>query len=189
MVHKSRFVGIGAVTLLACSTPLHESADIESAQTVADGGAAHGATDGATDAAIDGGAFEPEAATEAASDARDANALDARDAPEGSAEVTVTVGGPSGMGFFPSDVTIQVGQTVHWVWSGTRMHNVVSGTPDGTADNRFCSPNDTNCANAPLSPPGTTYDHTFTQTGTYSYFCAPHVLFGMTGTITVVAQN
>jgi plastocyanin len=32
---------------------------------------------------------------------------------------------------------------------------------------------------------GATYDHTFTTTGTFPYYCSVHFFLGMTGTITV----
>src|SRR5262249_44641322 len=70
-----------------------------------------------------------------------------------------------------------------WVWASD-FHNVVSGQ-GGVADGTFCSPSDANCAAAPLSTTGATYEHTFTQAGTYPYFCTPHRSIGMTGTIVV----
>ena len=72
---------------------------------------------------------------------------------------------------------------MRWTW-GSSGHNVVSGT-GGNADGKFCSPSDSGCDHAPLSNGGTTYEHTFMQTGTFPYFCAAHVSFGMTGTIKV----
>jgi plastocyanin len=93
------------------------------------------------------------------------------------------VGGSGAFSFTPANLTISVGDTVRWTW-GSSGHNVVSGT-GGTADGKFCSPSDSGCANAPLSNGGTTYEHTFTQAGTFPYFCAAHVSFGMTGTIKV----
>ncbi|GEM_PF-802002 len=95
---------------------------------------------------------------------------------------TVMVG-DGGLTFSPANLTIHAGDTVHWVWAGC-CHNVVSGM-DGTSDGRFCSPNDTGCATAPLSGAGTTYDHTFPTTGTFPYYCSAHFALGMTGTITV----
>jgi plastocyanin len=95
----------------------------------------------------------------------------------------VTVG-PNGMLVFsPDPVTISVGDTVRWTW-GSSGHSVTSGTPC-TVDGQFCSPNDTNCSAGVLSNMGAVYQHTFTQAGTYSYFCHVHCAFGMTGTINV----
>ncbi len=95
----------------------------------------------------------------------------------------VTVG-PTGMLVFsPSTVTISVGDTVRWTWASSG-HSVTSGTPC-TVDGQFCSPDDMNCSLGVLSNMGTVYEHTFTQAGTYSYFCHAHCALGMTGTVTV----
>jgi uncharacterized protein (TIGR03118 family) len=96
---------------------------------------------------------------------------------------TVMVGDGGALTFAPADLTIQVGDTVRWVW-GSSGHSVVSGT-NGNADNQFCSPSNTGCDNPPLSSRGTTYEHTFTQAGTVPYYCSVHFQLGMTGTITV----
>ena len=97
----------------------------------------------------------------------------------------VTVG-PNGMLVFsPDPVNISVGDTVRWTW-GSSGHSVTSGNPC-TADGQFCSPNDMNCSAGTLSNIGAVYEHTFTQAGTYSYFCASHCGFGMTGTINVAS--
>ena len=99
------------------------------------------------------------------------------------ATVTVTVGQGGANTFTPQAVTINVGDTVKWVWA-SGGHNVVSGT-GGTADNKFCSPNNATCGTTPTSVAGTTYSFTFATKGSYPYFCKPHVGAGMTGTITV----
>lgn len=105
-------------------------------------------------------------------------------APPSPAGQTVTVRvGAGGLSFDPASVTIHAGDTVHWVWS-SGGHNVVGGSA-GSADGSFCSPGGATCAAAPLLGSGTTYDHTFTQAGTFPYFCAAHFAFGMVGTVTV----
>ena len=96
---------------------------------------------------------------------------------------TVMVGEGGALVFTPANLTIHVGDTVRWVW-GSNNHSVVSGT-DGNADNRFCSPSDSACANPPLSNQGATYEHTFAHVGTFPYYCSVHFSLGMTGTITV----
>jgi plastocyanin len=96
---------------------------------------------------------------------------------------TVMVGEGGALVFTPANLTIHVGDTVRWVW-GSPGHSVVSGT-DGNADNRFCSPSDSGCANPPLSNQGATYEHTFAHAGTFPYYCSVHFSLGMTGTITV----
>jgi len=96
---------------------------------------------------------------------------------------TVMVGDGGALVYTPADLTINVGDTVRWMW-GSSGHSVVSGT-NGNADNQFCSPSNTGCDNPPLSSRGTTYEHTFTQAGTFPYYCSVHFSLGMTGTITV----
>jgi uncharacterized protein (TIGR03118 family) len=96
---------------------------------------------------------------------------------------TVMVGEGGSLVFTPADLTINVGDTVRWVWMSSG-HSVVSGT-DGNADNQFCSPSNTGCDNPPLSRNGFTFEHTFTQPGTFPYYCSVHFSLGMTGTITV----
>lgn len=102
---------------------------------------------------------------------------------DGGAPVThdVTVG--SGFMFAPSALTICAGDTVRWTWA-TGGHTVTSGA-NCTPDNQFCSPNDTNCAAGATSAANAVYTHTFPTPGTYPYFCVPHCMAGMTGTITV----
>ncbi len=93
--------------------------------------------------------------------------------------------GQGGFSFAPPTVTIQVGDTVHWVWSAGG-HTVTSGG-SCTADNLFCSPSNLNCAAGANSASGATYDHVFPSVGSFPYFCRPHCSFGMTGTVIVQA--
>ncbi len=111
--------------------------------------------------------------------------------PAATTTTTVPAGGPAivqvGPGnsfrFDPPEVRIRAGGSVRWRFASAG-HNVVSGS-GGTPDGRFCSPNDQACALSPLAPPGTSYERTFTEPGTYPYFCAPHVLLNMTGRVIV----
>jgi plastocyanin len=89
--------------------------------------------------------------------------------------------------FVPDTVNIFVGDTVRWTW-GSDDHSVTSGT-SCTADGQFCSPDNTNCDAGVLNNTGFVYEHTFTQAGTYSYFCALHCFAGMTGVINVMPQS
>lgn len=79
--------------------------------------------------------------------------------------------------FDPPSVTIKVGQTVRWTWSGG-VHNVVSGAacPPEPGDGKFKS-------GAPMA--GGTFDKKFETAGTYPYYCEPHCSTGMKGEIVV----
>ena len=79
--------------------------------------------------------------------------------------------------FSPPDLTVPVGTTVRWVNQDAIAHTVTSGISDGTAgtpDGRFDSS---------FIDPGDNFTFTFTEPGTYPYFCVPHPF--MNGTITV----
>jgi plastocyanin len=90
---------------------------------------------------------------------------------------TIQVLGPGGGNRFePTEVTIQAGETVEWVWpAGSQAHNVV---PDGTQPTSSGS-----LQNGPA-----TYSFTFTTAGTYDFHCANHGNVGgvgMSGTVIV----
>jgi len=81
----------------------------------------------------------------------------------------------SGLTFTPQNVTINVGDTVEWVWVGS-FHSTTSGTPgnpDGIWDSGILTA-------------GATFSFTFTTPGTFNYFCTPHGgCCGMVGSVTV----
>lgn len=92
--------------------------------------------------------------------------------------------GPGGVRVFsPATVNIAVGDTVRWTWQSD-FHSVTSGSECGP-DEVFCSPSDSDCGNSTLSNTGAVYSHTFTQAGSYTYFCALHCFSGMSGTVNV----
>jgi len=81
--------------------------------------------------------------------------------------------------FNPSVTIVAEGATVTWVNTSSEVHTVTSGS-QGNHDGRFDSGN---------MAPGDEYSYTFESTGTYHYYCIPHLAAGMTGTISVVADN
>jgi plastocyanin/N-acetylneuraminic acid mutarotase len=91
--------------------------------------------------------------------------------------------GQGGDVFVPDTVNISVGDTVRWTWAESG-HSVTSGDPC-TADGQFCSPNNTNCGQCMTSSQGSMYEFTFTQAGSFSYFCCVHCAIGMTGVVNV----
>ena len=104
--------------------------------------------------------------------------------PSGGQVFDVAVG-QGGFTFDPDTLSISVGDTVRWTWFGNG-HSVTSGdSASCTADGQFCSPDNMNCEQGVLSNTGTVYEFTFTDEGSFSYFCVAHCAFGMVGTIDV----
>ena len=91
----------------------------------------------------------------------------------GGSTKTVEVGAGSGTSFAPEEVTIAPGDTVVWEWTGEGgAHNVVA------EDGAFNS-------GSPEEGSGITFEHTFQETGEFSYYCEPHEAVGMVGTVIV----
>src|SRR5262249_15520911 len=90
------------------------------------------------------------------------------------ATFTVTVAPSFSNTFSPSSLTINVGDTVTWVWAGPG-HSETSGDPCIAHRQR-----DSGVQNDPFS-----FSFTFTSAGTYPYFCTVHCISGMTGQIIV----
>jgi halocyanin-like protein len=91
----------------------------------------------------------------------------------GQSEVTVNVGAEGGLVFSPPAIKVTTGTTVVWEWTGKGgMHNVVHD--DGDFESEF------------HSEAGSTFERTFSSTGTYRYYCAPHKARGMKGAVYVV---
>ncbi len=95
----------------------------------------------------------------------------------------------AGMSFSPAHSTIDVGDTVRWVWLAG-IHDVESGTSGANiGDGKFS-------AGDPVFAPHTfqvVFDRTFLDANpmpnnVYPYYCSVHFGFGMTGTITVIIR-
>jgi plastocyanin/N-acetylneuraminic acid mutarotase len=103
--------------------------------------------------------------------------------PAGGGQIFDVAVGQGGDVFVPDTVNISVGDTVRWTWA-EGGHSVTSGDLC-TADGQFCSPNNTNCGQCVTSNQGFVYEFTFTQAGSFSYFCCVHCAIGMTGVVNV----
>lgn len=77
--------------------------------------------------------------------------------------------------FTPENLEVEVGTTVTWINDSNEIHTVTSGT-NGNHDGIF---------NSGEVQPDEEYSYTFDETGTYDYYCIPHLNVGMTGTVTV----
>jgi len=74
----------------------------------------------------------------------------------------------------PADVTINAGDTVHWMNVDTAAHTVTGGSPANGPSGVFDSS---------LVMGDAVYEFTFEETGSYDYFCMVHPW--MTGSVTV----
>ena len=92
-----------------------------------------------------------------------------------SVEITVGAEGNGGaFAFGPAAVRVTPGTEVVWKWTGDGGgHNVLSAG-DGPLD-----------SGSLVSEAGTTYSHTFENTGTFTYVCSPHKGLGMKGAVVV----
>jgi glucose/arabinose dehydrogenase/plastocyanin len=88
--------------------------------------------------------------------------------------VTVHVGPNGSMSYSPDPVSINVGDTVQWIWDSS-SHSVTSGT--GTPNGQFNS----GLHNVPF-----TFSQTFMNAGTFPYYCTFHGV-GMSSSVQVTA--
>tara|TARA_B100000927_G_C16226521_1_gene373616 strand:+ start:262 stop:603 length:342 start_codon:yes stop_codon:yes gene_type:complete len=87
--------------------------------------------------------------------------------------VDITMGSNGNLIFDPSDVTIDAGETIHFVNGMLPPHNIiVEGRADLSRESLMFSP-------------GESQDILFADAGDYDFFCGPHQGAGMTGTIHV----
>src|SRR6056297_2838116 len=91
----------------------------------------------------------------------------------------VIVGPGGSLVYEPADLTIAPGTTVNFVWESDNHNIVVDSQPDdanweGTAGSE-----------TQTYDTGHEYSYTFETTGTYEYYCQPHLTAGMEASITV----
>src|SRR5438445_10390219 len=92
-----------------------------------------------------------------------------------SMHVTISIQPPNvGTPFDPKEVHIIPNSTVTWINNDNVTHTVTSGDPQKGADGKFDSR---------LLKPGKEFSHTFTEIGTFNYYCQVHP--AMIGTIVV----
>lgn len=103
-------------------------------------------------------------------------------APAAAETYTVKMGTDSGMlQFDPPKLTIKQGDTVKWVMNKVPPHNAVFD--DAKIGDKALAKKLSH--DKLLFSPGESTETTFTEPGTYPYFCQPHRGAGMQGTIIV----
>jgi|TARA_R100000084_G_scaffold84143_1_gene39522 plastocyanin len=87
--------------------------------------------------------------------------------------VDVKMGSNGNLVFDPSDITIEAGETIHFVNGMLPPHNIiVEGRADLSRESLMFNP-------------GEVQDIKFTDAGDYDFFCGPHQGAGMIGQIHV----
>lgn len=86
--------------------------------------------------------------------------------PNGAADYVIEVGPDGEPVFSPESLTISVTEKVKWVWRSDR-HNIIPATEGNGWEG-------TPGADDDLYYEGYTYEHTFTSTGTFEYYCEYH---------------
>ena len=87
--------------------------------------------------------------------------------------IDVSMGSNGNLIFDPSDVTIEAGETVHFINGMLPPHNIiVEGRADLSRESLMFNP-------------GEVQDIKFVDPGDYAFFCGPHQGAGMVGTIHV----
>lgn len=86
----------------------------------------------------------------------------------------------SGATWVPNDLTIDVGDTVEWIFTAG-SHTVTEGTDDMTP------PVGSKLFDEPLNAGSPLFSFTFTAEGDVDFYCRPHLVIGMTGVIHVQA--
>ena len=92
--------------------------------------------------------------------------------PSPTAALNVTTVATKDNYYVPANLTVNVGTTVVWTNEGTDIHTATSYAtgPGGTGY----------IWNSGILNPKQSYNYTFTQTGTFNYFCGVHptIMFG-----------
>jgi plastocyanin len=92
--------------------------------------------------------------------------------------------------FEPENITITTGQSVTWINASTIPHTATGDpalNPVAEAFPEYAQlPAEATPWDSGMLQPGESFTYTFTVPGTYHYFCIPHVLSGMQGSIEVL---
>jgi plastocyanin len=109
---------------------------------------------------------------------------------------TSTVEMTDGLKFEPKRIRVSVGTEVTWENVGSIGHTVTAyedGIPEGAEyfasggfDSQQAAKDGYADGQGGNVPKGESYSHTFETTGTYEYYCIPHEMNGMVGTVKVV---
>ncbi|MGF1638568.1 MAG: plastocyanin/azurin family copper-binding protein [Cyclobacteriaceae bacterium] len=97
----------------------------------------------------------------------------AREVPNGGSDAKLHQIRIEGMRFVPKILDVTVGDTVLWINHSAMAHNVIS---------------ENLTFQSAMLPKNGEFTFVFTKAGTYPYYCQPHKIMGMKGTILVKAK-
>lgn len=100
-------------------------------------------------------------------------------------EATVTVEMTDALTFEPAHVTIRPGRTVRWTNPSEVKHTVTADPALAIEPDHVRLPEGAKTFNSGPVGTGESWSHAFTVPGRYEYFCIPHELDGMVGTVVV----
>jgi plastocyanin len=87
--------------------------------------------------------------------------------------------------FQPASLTIPKGSTVTWKNTSQMEHTVTADPAKAAKKGDAALPDGVAPFDSGMIGAGQSYSHTFDVPGTYKYFCLPHEMLGMVGTVTV----
>jgi len=97
----------------------------------------------------------------------------------------ITIRMTSSYEFAPKTLTIKAGDTILWKNDSSAVHTVTDDPALASAKQDATTPPGAEPFNSGPVEPGKQYSRTFAVPGTYKYFCVPHEVVGMVGTIVV----
>lgn len=100
-------------------------------------------------------------------------------------EPASTVSMSNQLAFEPALITIKAGETVRFVNDSALPHTVTADPTKARNSDSTSLPEGAETFDSGILAAGESFSRTFTKPGTYQYFCIPHEMAGMTGTIIV----
>ena len=87
--------------------------------------------------------------------------------------------------YLPATVTVRVGETVTWRNTSEVVHTVTADPEKAAQASNASLPEGATPFDSGDLAPGEAFSYTFRTPGTYRYFCIPHELAGLVGTVVV----
>lgn len=108
---------------------------------------------------------------------------------EGTEDVAAVVEMTNSLEYIPSQITVRVGDTVEWRNTSDLVHTVTADPSLARNEEHVQLPPGAEEFNSGDIPPGESFRHTFETAGMYEYFCIPHEMRGMLGSVVVLEEQ